>query len=249
MSLDKFDFTNNKLYFIHIPKTSGTAFTSDQIIKLGHIFNASNIYRTPKNKKGYCDYITDTWSTYYYEYPQYYKITIIRNPFDLLCSYYHHGEIFQNNNIFCHSGWAAVNYTHNFTTFKEFITAYCDDNFEWHIPALKKFLFSQLFDDNHNCVTDIIVKYEFCDEAKNLLNLKLQSKISTEKANISINKKKHYKEYYDDEMIQNVNKKCERELKYYNYDFNGSTKKEIFIIDSNIKYDIKNDIVYLTVNS
>ena len=50
-------------------------------------------------------------------------------------------------------------------------------------------------------------------------------------------------------MIQNVNKKCERELKYYNYDFNGSTKKEIFIIDSNIKYDIKNDIVYLTVNS
>ena len=56
-----------------------------------------------------------------------------------------------------------------------------------------------------------------------------------------MNKKKSYKEYYDKEMIELVNKKCYRELKYFNYDFNGSTKHEPLIINCNIKYDVYND--------
>ena len=33
------------VYFIHIPKTSGSSLKSKQIIKLGHGFNVKNIYQ------------------------------------------------------------------------------------------------------------------------------------------------------------------------------------------------------------
>ena len=126
-----------------------------------------------------------------YEYPNSpnTKISIIRNPFDLLCSYYHHGDKLRPNGHYCHSGWAAVNYTHQFKTFKEFITAYCDPNFKWHQPQFQKFLFSQLFDINHNCVADIIIKYEYLNEARKMLNPKLEHPIEDIHYNKSINKK------------------------------------------------------------
>ena len=74
-----------------------------------------------------------------------------------------------------------------------------------------------------------------------MLNTKLENPIKDIYVNKSDNKKKSYKEYYDEEMIELVNKKCQRELKYFNYDFNGSTKHEPLIINCNIKYDVYND--------
>ena len=44
---------NECVYFLHIPKTSGSSLKSKQIIKLGHNFNVKNIYRTPADKKGF----------------------------------------------------------------------------------------------------------------------------------------------------------------------------------------------------
>ena len=238
---------NNKIiihkyvYFIHIPKTSGSSLKSNQIINLGHNFNVKNIYRTPASNKGHSSYKTCFWSLYKYPKTPNTKISIIRNPFDLLCSYYHHGAKLKPNGEYCHSGWASVNYTHQFKTFKQFIVAYCNTDFEWHQPQFQKFLFSQLFDENHNCVADIIIKYEYLDKAKQILNTKLKYPIKNRLVNKSNNKKKSYKEYYDKEMIELVSKKCYRELKYFNYDFNGSTKYEYLIINCNIKYDVYND--------
>tara|TARA_B100000674_G_scaffold491195_1_gene508588 strand:- start:3093 stop:3827 length:735 start_codon:yes stop_codon:yes gene_type:complete len=233
---------HNTVYFIHIPKTSGSSLTSKQIIKLGHRFNVKNIYRIPKKKKGHRCYHTNFYRIYEYPKTPNTKISIIRNPFDLLCSYYHHGHKLNPNGEYCHSGWASVNYTHQFKTFKEFITAYCNPNFKWHVPQLQKFLFSQLFDINHNCVADIIIKYEYFDEAKKILNTKLEHPMDRTGFKMrSRNKKKTYKEYYDKDMIELVNKKCYRELKYFNYNFDGSTKHEPLIINCNLKYDIYND--------
>ena len=42
-------------------------------------------------------------------------------------------------------------------------------------------------------------------------------------------------------MIKLVKKKCYRELKYFNYNFDGSTKYEPLIINCNLKYDVYND--------
>lgn len=232
---------NDCVYFIHIPKTSGTALMSKQIINLSHAFSVNNIYRRFCNNRGYRYYLHDDWHTYRYDITPNTKITIIRNPFDLLCSYYHHGEELKSNDEYCESGWASVNYTHQFHSFKQFISGYCDPNFEWHQPQLQKFLFSQLFDINHTCVADIIIKYEYLDEAKRILNTKLKHPIVDNICNVSVRKTKYYKDYYDEEMIELINKKCHRELKYFNYDFNGSTKYEPLIINCNLKYDVYND--------
>ena len=74
-----------------------------------------------------------------------------------------------------------------------------------------------------------------------MLNTKLEYPIEDIYTNKSHNKTKSYKYYYDEEMIELVNKKCHRELKYFNYDFTGSTKHEPLIINYNIKYDVYND--------
>lgn len=240
----KYDFTlNEQIYFIHIPKTGGSSFTSEQIVNLGHRFNVKKIYRTPADNKGFHQYTSCYWKKFKYPIEPNTKISIIRNPFDLLCSYYHHGEKLKKNDEYCHSGWASVNYTHQFKTFKDFIKGYCDPNFDWHIPQFKKFLFSQLFDIKNNCVADIIIKYEYLDEAREIFNKKLKKPIINLKCHISKRKTKNYKEYYDEEMIDLVNKKCRKELTSFNYDFKGSTKHEPLIINCNIKYDISKDLI------
>ncbi len=230
---------NEQIYFLHIPKTSGTALSSKQITYLGHNFNVPNIYRIPANKNGHIGFRNDKWDVYQYPIKPNNIITIIRNPLDLLTSYYFHGENFKKQ--FCQNGWASVNLTHGFKTFKEFIIAYCDPDFEWHIPAFHHFLFSQLFDKNHKCVADIIIKYEYLDEAIDILNEKLKYPIIKQKKNITQKKEKNYKEYYDEEMIELVKKKCSRELEYFHYDFHGSTKHEPLILNCNLMYDVYND--------
>ena len=160
-NIDDLDFEKKILYFIHIPKTGGSSLKSDQIISLGHGFNICNSYRTPAYLNGFSGYSTDTWEQYKFDNPNNLKITIIRNPFDLLCSYYHYGEKLLPNNEYCHSGWASVNFTHQFKSFEEFINAYCDPEFKWHQPLFKQFLYSQLFNKDDDCVTEIIIKLEF----------------------------------------------------------------------------------------
>ena len=241
--ISDFDFTDKILYFIHIPKTAGNSLESKQIIKNGHRFNVEGIYRRPPNRRGHRSYRTNRWPMYKYPNPANYKITIIRNPFDLLCSYYFHGVERRVNGRYCHSGWCSANYTHSLKSFEHFIKSYCDPSFKWHQPAFKNFLFSQLFDCYHNCVANIIIKYEYLDIAIDLLNEKLEHKITKNHLNKSSRKKHNYKKYYNQEMIDLVSKKCERELTYFNYDFNGSTKYEPLILNSPVKYDVHNDTI------
>ena len=64
---------NKILYFIHIPKTAGSALISKHIINLGHGFNVPNIYKTPASKGGFWLYRKDRWKQYKYEIKDHYK--------------------------------------------------------------------------------------------------------------------------------------------------------------------------------
>ena len=59
-----------------------------------------------------------------------------------------------------------------------------------------------------------------------------------------INQQKNYKDYYNDELIEKVNRKCSRELEIFKYNFNGSVDNNPFIINPSIKYNIKKDELY-----
>jgi hypothetical protein len=232
---------HDTVYFLHIPKTSGTALHSPQITKLGHNFSVPGVYRTPADRGGFHGYDTCTWGVYAYPETPNTKISIIRNPFDLLCSYYHHGDALRADGGYCHSGWASVNYTHQFATFKQFIAAYCDPAFAWHQPQFQRFLFSQLFDASHRCVADVLMKYEFLDEAIDLLNAKLRHPIAKRVANVSHRKTGSYRDHYDAEMVELVRAKCARELACFRYDFDGSTTHEPLILHCPVRYDVHAD--------
>ena len=125
-----FKNTFDKVYFIHIPKTSGgsvkRASKGSICLSRAHVpgsvgahqFFVDFAYRVPRSHGGF------------FRRPRFpmlgippknsITISIVRNPFDMLCSYYFHGVNLHPNAKFCHSGWAAVNYTHQFKSFEDF---------------------------------------------------------------------------------------------------------------------------------
>merc|ERR1711976_585510 len=145
---------------MHIPKTSGTSLAGSSLKKLGHKFNVDFASRTPASLGGHSAWGTPFWPRYHFPKKPCLKIAVIRNPFDMLVSYYMHGCELNVNGSYSHSGWGAANYTHQLHSFDAFIRAYCDPNFKWHVPLLKQFLYSQLFDERDNCVPDLILKFE-----------------------------------------------------------------------------------------
>jgi len=235
------------VYYLHIPKTSGTSLISDKIDSLGHGFNVDNAYRMPREMGGYHGYRTDTWKQYTYPVKNNLTFSVIRNPYDLLCSYYHHGVALKANNEYCHSGWASANYTHQFHSFEEFIRAYCDESFDWHIPFLQNFLFSQLFDKNNNCVPDLIIKFEYLNEAIIKLN-SIGFDIVRAKKRVSKLKTSNYMNYYNAELIKLVAKKCNRELEIFKYNFENTWDDNYFICPNNLKYSVNDDIASIVIS-
>ena len=231
------------LYFLHVPKTSGSALSGRRLEKLGHSFCIPNAYRIPAALGGFNGFMNDKFQRYHFPNPNSLRFTIIRNPYDLLCSYYFHGHELRKDGKYSHSGWGAVNYTHNFKTFGEFIRGYCNSEIKWHIPLLKQFLFSQLFDAQGRCNVDFIIKYEYFDEAAKQLQ-KLGIPLGRIRFNISHRKKEKYYAYYDEELIALVAKKCARELEAFGYNFNNSLNSAPFIVPKNLRYDISADRLY-----
>lgn len=250
MLTNKLNGIKKKIYnisFFHIPKTAGTRLANGKkskikLIKLGHKFCINDAFRLSSSEKGDQHFDTPYWERYRFIRPKSLRITIIRNPFDLLASYYHHGEkMTEGIEEYTHSGWGSCNFTHKFYSFEDFIRAYCDENFQWHVPLLKQFLFSQIFDGNGKCQVDLIIRYEFMEKALKMINKYYKTNIFDVNykkwINKTNNKKKNYKEYYTPELIELVKNKCRRELEHFGYTFNGPTSNKCFVIPKNIRYN------------
>ena len=208
----------NKIYFLTIPFTYYKNITSTKIENLNIGFNINN-YNIKTNL----------------------KITIVKNPFDLLCSYY-----LYNKELNIESNFKYNSFIHNFKSFDEFIDSFINEkhtNF-----FITKFLFKELFDEKDDCSCDIIIKYEFIDVAIKVLNM-YGFDIHQLNNQYVINQQKNYKDYYNDELIEKVNRKCCRELEIFKYNFNGSVDNNPFIINPSIKYNIKKDELYYLVKN
>jgi len=264
----------NRFYFMHLPKSAGSRLTAknnpgnhdEQTIlpngktfkKLNHAFCIPEVMREPFNHDDYNSFKSKgKFFNYAFNFP-YFKsedtlvFSIIRNPFDMLCSYHHH---YYDAG---HNGWASCNNLHGFNNFEEFIRGYCSDEISgfntltkssfsgWHMPIMHKFLFSQMFDANGKCHVDFLIRYENMVDGLKKMNERFGLTFDYDKYDTVFDnswrsnqskKNKNYKEYYNPELIKLVEEKCSRELSLFGYDFDGPTDKNTFLDPSEIKYN------------
>ena len=187
----------------------------------------------PKDKKGNRHGLYD-FST---------KVSICRNPFEILVSYYTHdwgrddhaslAGLDENHPI----GWDGINAVHGIKSFDGFIKRFCDPGFRWLHAARQHHLFFQLFEMNTGkCGVDIIFRqerlfegvsffldhYEYCDIAK-------LEEHRNKRSNETPRKKKDYRSYYTDQLRELVEVKCAEELNQFQYNFDGSTTDELYV--------------------
>ena len=128
---------------------------------------------------------------------------LIRNPFDILISYYTHN-------------WNECNQIHNFNSWEDFIEAYINSNFQWHLPPMKKSMLSMIYDEHDTLIIKRYFKIENLNNINNFLHY--HNCPPLEKLNTSI---REQKQYYTPNQVDKLNKIWERDLKYFNYKYEG----------------------------
>tara|TARA_X000001036_G_scaffold440137_1_gene494841 strand:- start:1973 stop:2626 length:654 start_codon:yes stop_codon:yes gene_type:complete len=155
---------------------------------------------------------------------------LVRNPFDALKSYYFHNHSIKHkltaknkaqfpvdyNRI---DGWCFVNQIHEFNSWWDFLDSYIDPNFEWHLPPMKKSLYSFAYDKDFNLVIDRFFKLEEKDELNKFLKSKGMRNLGYNKATVT-QKVEKYNRYYKPHHVDALNKIWDRDLEYFEYSYN-----------------------------
>jgi hypothetical protein len=211
---------SNTIAFLRIPRCGTTSLLSTLI-------DGSN--KTLRNKiilldHGYC-YKTDFYDPYNIFYKDHdenrkfqvfkegeYKsiYALVRNPFSLLKSYYYH------INVPLGKGWAGCNDIYGFNSWEDFLEAYIDPNFQWHLPPMKQSLFSMAYNKNNSLILNRYFKIENLNNINQFLIHNGFNPLS--KLNSSTTPDKIH---YTSLQIKKLNKIWERDLKYFNYKYEG----------------------------
>ena len=252
------------LYFIHIPKTAGSyvfeiAFKHE--IKKISKYDAKTPYMKGKRffNGGHCvctskllqiDEHNRAW-TFSLRRNKAFKqscvFCLIRNPFDLLVSFYTYGFPYRKPRPSKPKPWLdKIGWP--FVSFEDFVKKFCDPEFSWLIPFQKKFLFFQIFDDEGKCVPHFLVRQEYLDEG-----LKIISKpfgITPIKKNIRIkdsrdNSTRDYKQFYDENLRKIAENKLKRELDAFGYSFDGDDGR-IILKGDHVHYNPHTDEFKIT---
>ena len=230
---------NKKAYFVHIPKTAGNTVRTvlkrlDLLTNPGeekhqreHHFGSRKATRALLSHPSFN---AEYWPSYLDD-PCFHaadlSFTIIRNPYDLLVSYYSHYNVVEAKN-WTDRGWAHVNGYHQLTHFDEFVRLYCScDPEDWHVPSLNRNLFGQIFDDNNKLSVDYAIRLENLHEGLTILTDMLTEDDSDCRIESILpidNPSRHrhvgpYQNLYTSELQELVEKKCSAELSIFNYTF------------------------------
>lgn len=225
-----------ELVFVKVPKTASTFFEKNFDLKLATINGEQKRIRSvghswlyPTQIKGWrdWDFPNQEWGIYrnvdtYFIKPTDRIVTIVRNPFELLFSYFNYD-------------WAWCRSYHNLPTenytkddFQKFVDIYLDDSVPFHAPAFKKSLFSQLKDKAGNWIlkTDsIVIRFERLKE-----DIQLFSNLSgvpiTDYSNNAKNEAKlkpcNWWEAYREDQIHKLNELWSDDLDYFGYSYNDN---------------------------
>jgi hypothetical protein len=222
---------------VHIPKTGGS-FTKDTLKNYGINVLEKSVENGKKSSKwpfcmGHYTFNGNT-DTKFGELPEWKKwverkncffFTIVRNPYDLLVSWYYHGD--------GKSGWQDAAKLIEAYTFDEFVEKYC--NWEFHFKDFERCVFDQLFDATGHYVPEITIRNEFLNSGLEQ-TLRGCGLVKTNEAIRWPPRKysKHrahrdWRSYYTDKTAELVAKKCKFELEVFGYTFDGPTNQEPII--------------------
>ena len=233
----------NDITFLHVPKCGGT-----YVKRRLNTVDGINFKEVSRDYRAAINEVENSIS-----------ISIIRNPFDLLVSWWvskHQKNIKRGKLPTLHNTPAKrhinLDYSKNF---KNFVISFVNDK---NIPQdsyqfyQREFLFFQFFNQNSDCMVDYLFKTEYLSKSmdKFLLDHGLKSKKVTaartidgkrlldkneERINVSrIGSETNYRRYYDDETIKIVKNKFKHELEMFEYDFDDNGAE--FVDTNNIKY-------------
>lgn len=208
-----------RLFHIHIPKTGGTtlnrAFASSSLFHNGeHSFPKGG-----ESVVGNVKISTPAWPSHREMGLQDDDITIaiVRNPFDWLKSYYFHVG-YGHFRIRKHKGWqGAVDY-HRFSSFEQFVYAYCDEETNWHLPSLKKNPWAQILDGRNRLVVDCALFNEKLEESIMFISEYLKTPVTSFRENIG-SATGDYRQYYTSSLVDTVGKKFKKILDFTGYEF------------------------------
>lgn len=160
-----------KWLFIHIPKTGGTFFKRS-LNKDAPVENMAHAFPYSFTVNGWHPrasvYKVQPWlenMSWHKYYKPNYKVesgdpdyvTVIRNPFAMLYSYWRYVPKDMSDWDSTVSGFANCNNIMNTHTFHDFVEHYIDPEKEWHIPPLKGNLYAQIYKSDR---TTLIPKME-----------------------------------------------------------------------------------------
>jgi len=240
-----------ELIFIKIPKTASTFFEKnfdDKFASLDgnkiNIRSVGHAWTYPTKIKGWLDwdYPEQQWGTFNdveisNARPTDRLVTIVRNPFELLFSYFNYD-------------WAWCRSSHQLPTgdytkkdFQEFVDIYLNDNIPFHAPAFKKSLFSQLKDEKGNWIlkpNSIVIRFERLNEDLDIFSRMVNVPIidhSDNSKNTAAKKPCKWNEAYREDQIEKLNNLWKDDLEYFGYSFN--MEKETPIIPSEVNITTK----------
>jgi len=171
------------------------------------------------------------------------KISICRNPFDMLVSFYHF-QATDDKSLAMRkyvpgggpTGVGNCNAIHGISSFEDFIKKWCDDDFvwEWKYSESRHFLFHQMFAASGWSGVNVILRNE--DLAKGTYMLLKGTGygdhpeiLESEKLHATAaRKKRDYRSFYTDELRCLVERKHESELLCFDYNFDGIRADSMF---------------------
>jgi len=230
-----------ELVFVKIPKTASTFFEKNFDLQFANVNGEQKRIRSvghswlyPTQIKGWrdWDFPNQEWSVYrdvdtYFIKPTDRIVTIVRNPFELLFSYFNYDW------AWCRSSHQLPTESYTKEDFQKFVDIYLDDSIPFHAPAFKKSLFSQLKDKDGNWILrkdSIVIRFERLQEDislfSRLTNVPITDYSNSAKNSASEKPCKWYEAYREDQ-IQKLNELWKEDLEYFEYSFDGFTKEVI----------------------
>ena len=235
------------LVFVNIPQTGGTTFEETFT---GHLYNfngtkgylasVGHSWTYPTKIKGWLDWDNPSRPQGEYHDVNVFNlhqsqkiVTLVRNPFAILVDY------FIENWAWCKRYHGYDEKTNRVVDFQAFVDDYLDDSKEFHAPAFKKSLFSQLKDKDGNWLTkndSIIIRYEHLLKDFGIFSRMTDIPIQNiTKLKQSVRDIRDWKSYYRKDQIEKLQELWIDDLDYLGYLDGATLSKRIEEVEENQK--------------